>query len=88
MKRVSATHARNNFSELLSLVAFQNEQFLVQRKGKPIAAIVPPKDVVGQNSTQKASRRSVRQLRRFALGVSDDWKNIEKMLADMHSPIK
>ena len=51
--RVSATHARNNFFELLEKVAM-GSQVLVERNNKPIAAIVPQKSKVDWKGLKKA----------------------------------
>ena len=39
MKTVSAYTARTNFGELLNEVYYQGEEFVVERKGKPLAKI-------------------------------------------------
>lgn len=39
--RVSATEAARNFSELMNLVRYRGESFVVERGGKPICEILP-----------------------------------------------
>src|SRR3989344_3645384 len=51
--KVSATHARNNFFELLEKVSM-GAQVLVERNNKPIAAIVPRKSKVDWAGLKKA----------------------------------
>lgn len=43
-RRVTATEARIHFGELLREVAADGESFVVERAGRPAAAIVPLKD--------------------------------------------
>ena len=40
-KRISATEAVRNFSELLTRIRFQREQYTILRGGKPIAELGP-----------------------------------------------
>ncbi|HUA33990.1 MAG TPA: hypothetical protein VMA09_10325 [Candidatus Binataceae bacterium] len=41
-KRISATEAARNFSDLLNRVAYRHESFVVERGGEPFCEIVPP----------------------------------------------
>jgi prevent-host-death family protein len=41
VKRLDATEARKNFSDVLNQVCFGNETIVVTRHGRDIAAIVP-----------------------------------------------
>ncbi|MFO8091366.1 MAG: type II toxin-antitoxin system Phd/YefM family antitoxin [Desulfatiglandaceae bacterium] len=40
-KNIGAKEARNNFSEIIGSVRFGNEEVIVRRSGKPMAAIIP-----------------------------------------------
>lgn len=41
LKEVTAYNARKNFGELLSQVLYRGDQVIINRSGKPVAAIVP-----------------------------------------------
>lgn len=41
VKEVNAYEARNNFGELLSEVYYRGDQVIINRSGKPVAALVP-----------------------------------------------
>lgn len=41
VKRIGAREARNNFSDLIGLVYYNGETIVVERSGKPVAAIIP-----------------------------------------------
>lgn len=88
MKVISATEARNNFSELLSLVAFKGEEFIIKRKGKTVAIIGPKRPVV-QKKNKKSVKSIVDSLTKHSLGLgkmADDWSGIEKILEELHTP--
>ncbi len=40
-KTISAMYARKNFGQILNQAALLNEDFVIERAGKPMAAIVP-----------------------------------------------
>lgn len=86
MQVISASEARNNFSEILSLVAFRGEEFEVRRKGKPVAVILP------QKSKKKVSKKSkalkaIEKLSKLNVKLpTDDWSELKKIITDMHMP--
>ena len=41
VKKLPAIKARQNFGQVLNEVAFGDNQFIVERAGKPMAAIIP-----------------------------------------------
>ena len=55
--RVSATHARNNFFELLNLVA-RGQEVVVERDKRTAAKIVPVKNVARNKGLLKALDRA------------------------------
>lgn len=40
-KRLSASEARQQFAELINRTAYKGERFVVQRRKKPVAAVIP-----------------------------------------------
>jgi prevent-host-death family protein len=40
-KRMSALEARKNLGQLLEEVFYKGSQFIIERKGKPMAALIP-----------------------------------------------
>ena len=43
LKRVSMSKARNNLPDLVNQVCYANESFLIHRRGRTVAALVPEK---------------------------------------------
>ena len=41
MEQISADDARKNFAELLNEVRYQGKQFVITRRGKPLAKLAP-----------------------------------------------
>lgn len=80
-KTISATEAKNNFSQLLSLVAFHQEEFVIERQGKPIAILSP------QSSRLKTARphQIINQFKKYPLGLKN-WKQAKRLLDDLHLP--
>ncbi len=44
VKRMSSRDARANFSELLGLVYYTQEPVVVEKKGKPVAVMISPRE--------------------------------------------
>jgi prevent-host-death family protein len=44
-KSVSVAEAKSRFSELVNRASYGQERFLVERRGKPVGAIVSPEDL-------------------------------------------
>lgn len=66
---VSATHARNNFFELLDLVV-SGRTIVVKKDTKEVAEIVPRKQVLDWQGLLRASKASQGILRNFKLSDS------------------
>jgi|SRR5579875_3549398 len=43
-KRVSAKEARDNFTDVLGLVYYGNESVIVEKKGRPFAVVISPRE--------------------------------------------
>jgi prevent-host-death family protein len=46
MATITTVSARNEFSDVLNRAAFGKERIILQRRGKPIAAVVPMEDLL------------------------------------------
>jgi prevent-host-death family protein len=55
-KKVSAAQAKAKLSELLARVAYGDERYVIERRGKPVAALVSVEDfarLVGDNAPEE-----------------------------------
>jgi len=45
MVRIEATTARNAFSDVINKVAYGADRVVIERRGKPVAAVIPMEDL-------------------------------------------
>jgi prevent-host-death family protein len=59
---ISVAEARERFSEIIALVAYKGERFTIERKGKPMAALVSLEDLalLEEAAASRVSRRERR----------------------------
>lgn len=60
MNTLSATELRKNIFELLNLVMYKGEEFLIKKDGKPVARLVP---VVGDKPSEVEIKKTFSELR-------------------------
>ena len=80
MTRLTTSKARETCSDTLNRVAYRRERIVLERHGKPIAALVPPEDVqllevledrVDLEAAQKALAGRARNI---------PWRTVKKQL--------
>jgi prevent-host-death family protein len=65
VKRMSTRDARANFSEILGLVYYTEEPVIVEKKGRPVAVIISPKEFERiQQEREECRRRGWEAVRR------------------------
>jgi len=65
---VSATFARNNFSDLLDQVMTQGKTFVLLRKSQPQAAIVPYEEIeIKEKNWQREFNQAMKETRPYFL---------------------
>ena len=52
LKVVTALKARQNFGTIMNAVSFKNDQYIVERKGMPMVAIIPVKKFGNRSRVQ------------------------------------
>ncbi|CAN5274263.1 hypothetical protein BH18ACT10_BH18ACT10_17180 [soil metagenome] len=89
MKVVRATEAKAHLSALMARAGYGGERFLIERRGKPLAALVGVEDLKSlEGERGDASRRSSR---RGALALVGAWgefaedAEIDAMLEDIYA---
>ena len=78
-KRISATRAVREFSEILNTIKFKGAQYIIERGGKPVAAMKPISDKTGSftlgelKALLKALPRLDEELEAFAEDLEEAW---------------
>jgi hypothetical protein len=80
-KRISATRAVRDFSEVLNTIKFRGAHYIIERGGKPIASMKPYEDktdfwTLGElKALLKKLPRLEEELDAFAEDLEDVWKD-------------
>jgi prevent-host-death family protein len=72
VKHVSAAHAKAELASLVAKAAYQGERFIIERRGKPLAALVSVDDLDALERSEQASPTPL-----GALAVLGAWGEIE-----------
>ena len=85
VKRVSSSQAKAQFSALMAEVAYGGKHIIVERRGKPIAALVSVDDVAYLGQTRASSDEP-----RGALALVGAWKaagdeQLDEVIADIYA---
>ena len=75
IKRVTALNARKNLGTIMNAVSLRNDQYIVERKGKPLVAIVPIKKL---EQLDKARQRFFRNMSK----ISDSFAGKDAKILD------
>lgn len=84
-KRVSAAQAKAQLSSLVAKVAYAGEHYVIERRGKPLAALVSMEDLGLLEQCRATSPRP-----QGALALVGAWREVEDaevdaMLADVYA---
>lgn len=85
-ERIGASEAKAHFSELLARAGYSGERFLVERRGKPLAALVGAEDLKRLEGEDPAGSRP-----RGAMSLVGAWGDlvndaeIDVMLEDLYA---
>lgn len=77
---MTTTRARSNFSELVNRASYGKERVLINRRGKPVAAIVPIEDL---KLLEKIEDEIDIRLARKALAESDGTTPLEELAREL-----
>ena len=79
-KTVSAAQAKARFSDLVARVAVAGERFVIERRGKPVAALISIEDLKRLQQTHDTRERPL-----GALALVGAWGDVEE--TDLESVI-
>ena len=80
-KKVSVAEAKRDFSELMSRVALKGERFIIERRGKAVAALVNVGDL---ETLQEARRREESKGLLAAVAAWEDYPQIEELVVELY----
>ena len=75
----SVADAKKNLSELMSRAAYNNERFLIQRRGKPMAALVSVEDLARLEKQPVTPKGLL-----AAVGAWADFDNLDQIIEDIY----
>ncbi len=75
----SVADAKKNLSELMSRAAYNNERFLIQRRGKPMAALVSVEDLARLEKDTAAPKGLL-----AAVGALADFDGLDSMIEEIY----
>jgi prevent-host-death family protein len=81
-KKVSVSEAKRDFSELMSRVALQGERFVLERRGKAMAALVDVKEL--ERIEAQAGKPGKKGLL-AAVSAWEDYPQLERFIARLYS---
>lgn len=76
MSTLDAANAQNEFADALNRVARGKERVIVQRRGKPIAAVVPIEDL--RLLEQLEDEIDIAEARKVLADPTETWEPLEK----------
>ncbi len=79
MNVVGVGDAKKHFSELMSRARYKGERFLIQRRGRPMAALVPAEDLDRLQQQPSAPRGLL-----AAVGAWADYKELDQVVEDIY----
>lgn len=78
-KKLSVADAKKHLSELMSRVAYNQERFLIERRGKPMAALVSAEDLAKLEQQPTATKGLM-----AAVGACADFEEWEDFIENIY----
>ena len=79
-KSIGVAEVKRNFSEVLTEVNREGKHFIIERKGKPVAAMVNIKDLEALEGSGKKGRIGLLA----AIGAWEDFTGLEKAVSHIY----
>lgn len=76
---VGVGEAKKNLSEIMSRVVYKGERFIIERRGRPMAALVSPEDLE-RLEQEPASPRGLLA----AVGAWAEFEELDEVVADVY----
>lgn len=79
-KTISVAEAKRRFSELMSRVVYAGERFVIERKGKPMIAVVGVEDLKRLEATPTKEAKGLLA----AVGAWEELENLDGVVAQIY----
>lgn len=80
-KNIGVAEVKKSFSTVISEVALKGEHFVIEKKGKPMAALVSLQDLQQiERGTEKKRKKGLLS----AIGAWEDFEGIEDMVSEIY----
>ncbi len=83
-KVIGVAEVKEHLSEVIEEVSHGVEQFIIARKGRPMAAIVSLKDLESLESIEKGEKPAEKKGLLAAVGAWDDFEGIEEVIEHIY----
>jgi prevent-host-death family protein len=84
-KRISAAEAKARLSDLMARVAYGGEHYVIERRGKPLAALVSVDDLERLQQGRTTAARPQGALALVGAWREVDDQDLEAMIADIYA---
>jgi len=81
-KKIGVAEVKKQFSLLISEVSLKGEHFIIERKGKPMAAVVSVKDL---DMIEDPKIREKKKGLLSAIGAWEDFDDLEKTVEEIYN---
>lgn len=79
-KTISVGEAKRRFSELMSRVVYAGERFIIERKGKPMIAVVRVEDLKKLEATPTKETKGLLA----AVGAWEEFEDLDEIVAQIY----
>ncbi len=79
-KKIGVAEVKKQFSTLISEVSLKGEHFIIERKGRPMAAVVSVKDLDRIVEPKKQRKKGLLA----AIGAWEEFDDLEKMVLEIY----
>jgi len=80
-KNIGVAEVKKHFSEVMSRISQIGEHFIIEKKGKPVVAMVGLKDLeMIENSAKKEKKKGLLA----AIGAWEDYEGLDQVIKDIY----
>ena len=84
-KNIGVAEVKKHFSEVMSQISQIGEHFIIEKKGKPVAAMVGLKDL---ELIEKLGKEGERKGLLAAIGAWEDFEGLDNVIKDIYNKRK